>query len=168
MTAALMGSLLVVGAFAFATNSTGVTLHGKWKGIAGMTRQFGSGSKGSGDIFHPEMNRWLARWMWMGWLSDWSRNSEMMSGIRNAIQSNDYLAYKKAYTQGMMTQDQFNDMVVKHKQMTAMREAVENNDYSAFSAAIKGTPMENNITQAQFATMYQRQQGRGQSISTTK
>ncbi len=85
-----------------------------------------------------------------------------MQNIQTAIQNNDYSAYKKAYTDAMMTKSEFTERVQMHQNREAIQAAVQKWDYAAFTAAIKWTPMEGKVTQEQFATMGQGRKAMGQ------
>lgn len=137
----LAGVILLAWAATFASTSNGTqaregAMGPKMMGKMGMER-WGQGMKGEMGVA-----------MWIG-----SGNRVKMEAIKTAIQDNDYPAYKKAYTNAMMTKTEFAQAAKMHQNREAVQNAIQKNDFDAYIASAKGTPMENKVTQDQFKDM---------------
>jgi YesN/AraC family two-component response regulator len=63
-------------------------------------------------------------------------DSETREAIRNAIEANDYNAWKEAMME-TLTEERFNRMAERHQNRQAIMQALENGDYEAWKAAME-------------------------------
>lgn len=83
-------------------------------------------------------------------------NSEQRTTIQQAIENNDFEAWKSAVT-STLTQENFDKLVERHKSMSermelknALQQAIENKDYQAYAEAAEKLASTNIMTEEEF------------------
>ena len=85
---------------------------------------------------------------------------ENREAVQNAIETNDYNAFKEAMT-NEITEEQFNQLVDMYQQRETMRNALENGDYEAWKLAVQEmeqTRLQNMLTEENFNRMMEMKQ----------